>query len=86
MRCDHVALRNSTNGLELWIGQDDSLPRRIVIGYEHEEGNPQFRARLSGWDLAPKVKDATFAFAPPKGAEKIAFAPRLDERKKEASK
>ena len=28
------------------------------------------------WDLSPKITDATFAFDPPKGAEKIAFAPR----------
>lgn len=75
-RCDHVALRNEVAGMQLWIGQDDSLPRRITITYEHEEGRPQFRARLSDWDLSPKITDATFAFEAPKGAEKIAFAPR----------
>ena len=76
VRCDHVALRNEVAGMQLWIGQSDSLPRRIAITYEDEEGRPQFRARLTGWDLSPTVKDSTFAFDPPKGAEKIAFARR----------
>ena len=86
VRCDHVALRNEVAGMQLWVGQEDSLPRRITITYEHEEGRPQFRARLTGWDLSPKIKDATFAFDPPKGAEKIAFAPRATAGAKEGSK
>jgi hypothetical protein len=86
VRCDHVALRNDRVGMQLWVGQEDSLPRRITITYEQEEGRPQFRARLSAWDLSPKVKDSTFAFDPPKDAEKIAFAPRPTAGKKEGSK
>jgi len=82
VRCDHVALRNEIGGMQLWVGQDDSLPRRITITYEHETGRPQFRARLTGWDLSPQVTDATFAFDPPKDAEKIAFAPRPTAGKK----
>jgi hypothetical protein len=85
-RCDHVALRNEVGGMQLWVDQEDSLPRRITITYEHEDGRPQFRARFSGWDLSPKVKDSTFAFDPPKGAEKIAFAPRQAAGKKEGLK
>lgn len=86
VRCDHVALRNEVAGMQLWIGQDDSLPRRITITYEHEEGRPQFRARLTDWDLSPKIKDSTFAFEAPKGAEKIAFARRATAGAKEDSK
>jgi len=82
VRCDHVALRNEIGGMQLWVAQDDSLPRRITITYEHETGRPQFRARLTGWDLSPQVTDATFAFDPPKDAEKIAFAPRPTAGKK----
>ncbi len=86
VRCDHVALRNEVAGMQMWVGQDDSLPRRITITYEHEKGSPQFRARLTGWDLSPKVTDATFGFDPPKDAEKIAFAPRPTAGKKTAGK
>ena len=66
--------------------KDRQSPRRITITYEHEKGSPQFRARLSGWDLSPQVTDATFAFEPPKGAEKIAFAPRPTAGTKTAGK
>jgi hypothetical protein len=86
VRCDHIALRNANVGMQLWIGQGDSLPRRIAITYEHETGRPQFRARFTGWDLSPKLTDATFAFAPPKGAEKIAFARRSTAVAKGGSK
>jgi hypothetical protein len=73
--CDHVSLRNEVAGLQLWVSRKDSLPRRVTITYEHEEGQPQFRARFAGWDLAPKAPDSVFAFEPPKGAERIVFAP-----------
>ena len=88
VRCDHVALRNERVGMQLWVGQDDSLPRRITITYEHETGRPQFRARFTGWDLTPQVTDTTFAFDPPKDAERIAFAarPSASKSKKEGSK
>lgn len=86
VRCDHVALRNEVGGMQLWIARDDSLPHRITITYEHETGRPQFRARLTGWDLSPQITDATFAFDPPKDAERIAFAPRPTARKKGGSK
>jgi hypothetical protein len=86
VRCDHVALRNEVAGMQLWIGQGDSLPRRIAITYEHEKGRPQFRARFTGWDLSPQLTDATFAFDPPKDAEKIAFARRPVAGKKGGSK
>lgn len=86
VKCDHVAVRNETVGMQLWIGQEDSLPRRITITYEHETGRPQFRARLTDWDLSPKLSDGTFAFDPPKGAEKIAFARRSSAGAKEGAK
>lgn len=73
--CDHVSLRNEIGGLQLWVSREDSLPRRVTITYEQEPGQPQFRARFSGWDLAPKAADAAFAFEAPKGAERIVFAP-----------
>lgn len=73
--CDHVSLRNEIGGLQLWISQKDSLPRRVAITYEHEDGRPQFRARFTGWNLSPDASDAVFRFTPPKGAERIVFAP-----------
>jgi hypothetical protein len=86
VECDHVTVRNETAGMQLWVGKADSLPRRITITYEQQEGRPQFRARFANWDLSPRVSDSTFAFDPPEGVEKIAFAVRGAAQPKEGSR
>jgi hypothetical protein len=47
-----------------------------VITYKNAEGQPQFWAQLSDWNLSPDVPDSLFVFTPPEGASKIAFAAR----------
>jgi hypothetical protein len=72
--CDHLAFRGDQADLQLWIAQDDqSLPRRLVITYKNAEGQPQFWAQFSDWNLSPDVPDSLFVFTPPEGASKIAF-------------
>ena len=74
VRCDHLALRNADRGIQLWVQQGETpLPRRIAITWEQAPGRPQFRARLTQWELSPKLPDTLFAFEPPKGAERIPF-------------
>jgi hypothetical protein len=73
--CDHLAVR-TTGGVDfqVWIAQGDKpLPRRIVITYKDEAGQPQFRADFSDWNLAPDLSNALFTFTPPNGAERIQF-------------
>ena len=43
------------------------------LTYTKDKGEPQFRAQFSDWNLAPTVTEATFATAPPPGAQRIAF-------------
>jgi hypothetical protein len=75
--CDHLALRGDWADLQLWIAQGDQpLPRRLVITYKNAEGQPQFWAQFSDWNLSPDVPDSLFVFTPPEGAAKIAFASR----------
>lgn len=72
---DHVLLRSDGTDLQVWIPKEgDALPRRIVITYRQEEGQPQFRASFTEWSLSPDVPDELFAFTPAEGAEKIPFA------------
>ena len=73
--CDHLAVRTAGGvDFQVWIAQgNEPLPRRIVITYKDENGQPQFWADLSNWNLAPDVSDALFAFTPPNGAERIQF-------------
>jgi hypothetical protein len=73
--CDHLAARTAAGvDFQVWVAQGDQpLPRRIVITYKDQNGQPQFWADLSKWNLAPDVSDALFAFASPNGAERIQF-------------
>jgi hypothetical protein len=73
--CDHIVARTAGGvDFQIWVAQgSEPLPRRIVITYKEENGQPQFRADLSKWNLAPDVSDALFAFIPPSGAERIQF-------------
>ena len=75
--CDHLAGTTEDVDFQIWIARvDKPLPQRYIITYKHDEGEPQFRGQFSNWNLSPKVSDSLFAFTPPKGMEKIPFAPR----------
>jgi len=67
---DHLAARSDDVDLQVWIAED-KLPRRIVLTYKNAEGQPQFRANFSNWNLEPKISKTAFSFTPPEGAEKI---------------
>ncbi len=75
---DHLAVRTSEVDLQLWIARGPQpLPRRVVITYRNEPGQPQFRADLYDWKVAPRFDADAFAFVPPAGAEQISYlAPR----------
>jgi hypothetical protein len=79
---DHVALRGDTADLQLWIAREgDPLPQRLVITYRLAEGQPQYEASFSGWNLAPDVPDSAFTFTPAAGAQEIPFlVPRLQKQ------
>ena len=74
----HLAGRADGVDYQVWIAEGDKpLPLRLVLTYTKEKGEPQFRAQFSNWNLAPQVTDATFAFTPPQGAQRIAFLAEL---------
>lgn len=69
-----VAARGDAVDLQVWIPQDgEPLPRRLVLTYRDEEGQPQFRADFADWNLAPTVTAERFAPAVPADAHRIAF-------------
>jgi hypothetical protein len=75
MPFDHLAARTSRGvDFQVWVAQgSEPLPRRVVITYKDETGQPQFWADLSNWNLAPDISDALFTFTPPEGADRIQF-------------
>jgi hypothetical protein len=71
----HIAGRGETVDFQFWIRDGaQPLPVRVVITYARAEGQPQFWANFSGWNLKPVISATTFAFSPPKDARKIPFA------------
>ncbi len=76
----HLAGRTDTVDYQVWIPEGaQPLPLRVVLTYKNAEGQPQFRAQFSDWDLAPEVQDSQFAFSPPEGARKISFLAQLPQ-------
>ncbi|MCG3145490.1 MAG: hypothetical protein HONDAALG_03101 [Gammaproteobacteria bacterium] len=74
----HLAARTATVDFQVWVSDGEQpLPLRIVLTYKAEEGQPQFWAQFSDWDLSPEITAATFAFTPPDGAQKIAFLAQM---------
>ena len=67
---DHIVASSADVDCQVWIA-GDKLPRRIVLTYKNEPGQPQFRADFSKWNLAPGISETTFSFTPPEGAERI---------------
>jgi hypothetical protein len=76
----HLAGRTATVDYQFWIAEGPQpLPLRAVLTYKNAEGDPQFRAQFSDWNLAPEIREAQFAFTPPQGARKIAFVAQLPQ-------
>lgn len=74
----HLAARTETVDYQVWIAEGAKpLPLRVVLTYKLADGQPQFRAQFSDWNLAPKIDAAQFAFTPAEGAKKIAFLAQL---------
>ncbi|MCG3200756.1 MAG: hypothetical protein NFCOHLIN_00618 [Gammaproteobacteria bacterium] len=74
----HLAARTAAVDFQVWVADGDQpLPLRVVLTYRNEEGQPQFWAQLSDWNVSPVITDATFAFTPPDGARKIAFLAQM---------
>lgn len=74
----HLAGRTETVDYQVWIPEGTQpLPLRIVLTYKNADGQPKFSAQFYDWNLSPTVSDSKFAFAPPAGSRKIAFAAQV---------
>ena len=85
--CTHLAARTDQVDFQVWIpSQGDPLPRRVVITYKNDPGQPQFWADLSEWNLSPNPAEGFFAFTPPEGAVMIPFLAQLEVAKPDVKK
>lgn len=75
----HLSARGQTVDMQIWLpASGDPLPQRVVLTYKDAEGQPQFRANLIGWNLAPVVTEGQFDLIIPQDATRIDL---LAERK-----
>lgn len=74
VRCDHVVFRRPGVDFQLWVAEGkQALPYKYVVT---DTSTPELLSAttvMSGWNVSPKATDASFAFAPPKGAARISF-------------
>ena len=62
--------------LEVWLEKNDkALPRRLVVTYRSEPGQPSLIAEFSDWNFSVHPSDAEFAFQPPAGATQVELKP-----------
>ena len=70
--CHHLAFSQDTIEWQIWIDAGEKpLPRKLVISYVHEPGEPQYSAVIRRWNLESKVPEGLFRFEAPEGAQKI---------------
>lgn len=69
--CHHLVFVQDTIEWQLWVdaGQDP-LPRKFVITYVREAGEPQYTAVLRKWNTTPLFPEGLFTFQAPPGAER----------------
>lgn len=76
--CVHLAAQSADVDFQIWVpAAGDPLPRRIVITYKLDKGQPQFWADLSEWNLSPNPSESLFTFSPPEGIRQIPFLAQL---------
>lgn len=75
--CRHLMFKQPPGlDLELWLEKtDQSLPRRLIVTYRSEPGEPSFIAEFSDWNFSVHPSDADFTFQPPEGAVQVALKP-----------
>jgi len=75
--CDHLSFQDTAAQYQLWISDKDFLPRKLVINYTEDEGQPASQITFRNWNLSAKVTDQEFAFKIPKGYERIPILERV---------
>ena len=71
---DMVAWANNEVFLQIWIGVDDKLPRRLRAMFRADPLKLRHELELSNWQARRRIAADTFASAKAASARRIAFA------------
>jgi hypothetical protein len=70
--CHHLAFSQDTIEWQIWIDAGEKpLPRKLVISYVQEPGEPQYSAVIRRWTMDTPAPEGLFTFEAPEGAQKI---------------
>ena len=73
-KTDMIAWANDDVFLQIWIGADDKLPRRMRAIFREDPLGLRHEMELSNWQLDPVVSPDTFASAKAQAAGRMVFA------------
>jgi len=73
-KTDMVAWANDDVFLQIWIGADDRLPRRVRAMYRADPMALRHEVELSNWQLDGPIAADAFASAKAQSAQRMAFA------------
>jgi len=80
VKCHHLAFRQKILDWQIWIDAGDKpLPRKLLITYKVQAGQPQYTALIHRWDVEPDLSADTFHFEPPQGIRKVDFLKRHED-------
>ena len=86
VQCHHLAFQQRRLDWQIWIDAGENpLPRKLLITFKRQAGEPQFTALLHRWDVNPSLADDTFQFQPPTDLKKVDFLHRHGETEKKTS-
>ena len=72
VECHHLAFSQETIEWQIWIDAGEKpLPRKLVISYVQEPGEPQYSAVIRRWNLESSVPEGLFTFEAPEGAPRV---------------
>lgn len=73
--CHHLAFRQEHLDWQLWVEARDTrvVPRKFVITYTNEPGDPQFTAEFENWDLGAAFPEGHFEATVPDGVERVSL-------------
>ena len=68
-----VAFASKDVFVQIWVGAEDKLPRRMYAVYLHDPARLRHVLELSKWELDKQVTDDAFGSAKAKAATHITF-------------
>jgi hypothetical protein len=82
--CHHLLMRQENIDWQIWIDAGKvPMPRKLVITFKRNPGQPQYVATMDDWNLSPTLSQDTFKFAPPAGAKVVSMEELISQERGE---